>query len=116
MVINGPPYKLQMATSSPLEDKATAIKTSVNILKTSLGIRVIEDTTLHFSSGPSEKRRVIYDLEPGCVNEQGKVLAKYSVEGYSRRDYFSLKNIPYVDAAVQMSDSPLKEELKCWVQ
>ncbi len=116
MIINGLSYHLHMATASPLEDKATTIKISVDIRKTSLGIEVIEDKTLHFSSGPSEQRRVIYDLQPGCVNEQGRVLAKYRVESYSRLDYFPVKNIPNIDAVMQMADHPLQEELQRWIQ
>ncbi len=105
-----------MATASPLEDKATEVKISCDIRKTPRGIEVIEYTTLDFSSGPSEQRRVIYDLELGCVNEEGKVLAKYRVESYSRLDYLPVKNIPHIDTIIQMADSPLREELKRWVQ
>ena len=56
-----------MIQPQPLEDKAIKIETSSDMHKTLLGIEVVEYTTLHFSAGPSEQHRVIYDLQPGCV-------------------------------------------------
>ncbi len=105
-----------MTLPSPLKDKAIRIETSSDMHKTLLGIEIVKYTTLYFSSGPSEQRRVIYNLHPRCVDEQGKVLAKYAVEGYSRQDHFPVREIPNIDTVMQLADSPLREELERWIQ